>query len=85
MFVRTKGLMLASMIAGNVYAWWHIYIDGLLQGKTIGYWPENVVTNNNYIGLSNWAADAPYFGYMDSFLILQTAVGWQEAWSLYTV
>ncbi len=72
-------------IAESGKAWWTIYFDGELAGKMMGLYPETATLASAFLAKSNLQNVGHYVGYMDSLYILPSALGWNEAHSMYTV
>jgi hypothetical protein len=67
----------------TTHANWRIYIDGKQQARMVGWAPENVETDKNWIGrtpIGNW-----YDGLVDSLYIYPMALRADEASLLYSV
>jgi hypothetical protein len=65
---------------------WQIYINGstsLDLTKTGVNFPPSIERFNNYIGLSNWAADPGYNGNIDDFRIYKEALTQEKVTILY--
>lgn len=64
---------------------WVVYVNGISKGTTTNYYPHTTVTRTvNYIGRSNWGADAYYNGYIDDFRIYDRVITATEAGALFS-
>jgi hypothetical protein len=65
-------------------ALWRVFVDGALAVVHTGLFPANVQLTRNYFGSRGGGSDA-LEGYLDSFMIFQTALGDDEAAAIYSV
>ena len=72
-------------VSYNPGSTWKVYINGQLNKySTTSYYPDTtVIRRMNYIGKSNWSADASYNGYIDDFRVYNRVLSAAEVSQLY--
>jgi hypothetical protein len=72
-------------VESSTASWWSVYVDGMLAIKVLAKHPVDGTLVSNLVGKSNWVADGPFAGYMDSFYMIPSAIGWNDVRSFYAV